>query len=438
MSEQTEHESRGEILENQSDRFDDLFANEGSPSGTPEGEERVEAEEDYDGADGRDDEPFLADDPDYDPDKLDDPDDVTEPETEEEAAEAPETPVETTEANEEAATPNEFDEAPVVDAAADKAAFMAEVMEQFKEANLDPNQGKAFAKVKYEAREAKQALADLQANAINTPEMQDIAAKAARVSEVEVALKAAQDQLALFDFQTTPEYKREIEAPYHAIYRETQNIETTASIPEGAIMKAISVGDRATQDANIQNLLDSYNINARDQNTIYNKANDMLNLTARDASLRETAQERLGESRAQQEARDAYMVEQQKSVYRESVQNTFKDYEGQIEAFLNPDGSNNDAWDDAIKNSEGLDFSGDAEIQGLGAFALSAVPHLMEQNTAMASEIAKYKALASRTKAVAPPSPSRTASAASPKVSATSRNMSMSDSLGAKLRAAGQ
>lgn len=442
MTTEDENPAAAEAMDEMTDRFDSFFANEGNPSGhDPENPE----EPDFDAEDDSgfsDDEPFLKDDPDYDPDELDDPDNPKEAETareDDDAAddddEEDDKPAEKPEDKPEDKADDGEDGEPEPDPKALKAEFMADVVEEFKKAGLDPNMGKAFASTKYDLKMERAENARLKAEGVNTPEMKDLAAKAQRVSEVEVELKAAQDKLALFDFQTTPEYKKEIEAPFQAISSVAHNIETAASMPEGSILKAISVGDKATQDANIQNLVDSYNIAPRDVNTIFNKADDMLALTAKDAELRTTAQERLGESRAQQEAREAYQAEQEKSVYRDSVHNTFKEYEGQIGAFLNDDGTNNEAWKEAIKDSESYDFKGDPELQGLGAFALSAVPHLMEQNNKFSAEIAKLKALVNRSKSVKPPSVSRTASSGGGGKSATNPTMSLSDALGARLRA---
>jgi hypothetical protein len=440
MSDTTSEMNEGAqaMMEEQSDRFDKFFEEGGDDTSPAPAAGAVEPDgdpvkTDYDDPFGAD-EPFLKDNPDYDPDALDDPDNP--------APEVPETPVETPEVVEAPETPETPEapevepEAPVVDAAAEKAAFLNDIVEQFKTANLDPNMGKAFAAAKYETKQAKADLAAAQAEGISTPEMQEVTARAERLSGVEVELKAAQDKLALFDFQTTPEYKQEIEAPYQALAASSGNIETAASIPEGAILKAISVGDKATQDANIQQLSDNYNISPRDLNTIYNNADSMLNITSKDAELRTTAQERLSESRSQAEAREAYVSEQEQGAYRTSLRDTFKDYEGKIGAFLNDDGSNNEKWDAAIKDSESLDFKGDPEIQSLGAFALTAVPHLMEQNNAFSAEIAKLKALQGRNNAAAPPSATNTSTVNTPKATPKA-GVSFSDAIGARIAAGG-
>jgi hypothetical protein len=127
------------------------------------------------------------------------------------------------------------------------------------------------------------------------------------------------------------------------------------------------------------------------------------------------------------------MSEQEQSVYRDHVNNSFSEYEGKIGAFLNEDGTNNEDWSKAIADSHDLDFKNDPEIQGLGAFALTAVPHLMRQNSDFSSEIAKLRALVNRNKAVSPPSVSKTA--ASPPASPSfNSNMSLSDALGERMK----
>lgn len=415
-------------MSDQSDRIGDFFANEGNPAGVEADSEGQGEPQESNSDSGGMDEPFLANDPDYDPDELYDPDNEPEPEKEPE-------PEPTPEPDSEVAPEDSTDD---TEASSDKDDVLEEssnddILSEIKELYENPNQGLKWAEIRGENKSLKEENAQLKSGSMTTPEMQEISAKAERVAQVEVALKEAQDKLALFDFQATPEYRNQIEIPYQNIASTASNIEASASIPEGSILKAISAGDKATQDANIQNLVDSYNISPRDVNTIFNKADEMLNLTHFESNLRSTAQERLSESRAQQEARDAYMSEQAQSVYRDHVNNSFSEYEGQIGAFLNEDGTNNEDWSKAISDSHNLDFKNDPEIQGLGAFALTAVPHLMRQNSEFSSEIAKLRALVNRNKAVSPPSVSKTAASPSASPSFNS-NMSLSDALGERMK----
>ena len=428
---ETDSPSPEEVMGAQSDRYDDFFANENN-----ETDEHIEADPVDDGTDGMD-EPFDPDNPDYDPDALDDPDDIKDPDEPVDEPEEEDEP----EAEEEAETPEEEPEA--AETEEDKPEASTEDFDQFKtdlmaeiEANAaDPQAGKKWAELRMKVKESERAMEMMKTEGVNTPEMQEIKARSERLSDLETKLQDTESKLAMFDFQASPEYQAEIQAPYQAIQNNAKGIETAASIPEGEILKAISVSDRATQDANIQNLLDNYDVPRRDENNIFNMANDMLNLTAKDAQLRETASERLSESREQAAAREAYIAEEERASYRNELKNTFKQYEGKVGAFIDAEGNNNAEWNQAMKDSEDLDFKGDPEIQALGAYALTTVPHLMKQNESYATEIAKLKTIVNRQKSVKPPSMGEVTGAKLKPNARVKQKMSFSDSIGARLSA---
>ena len=427
---ETEVASPEEVMSAQSDRYDNFFANEDNESDTP-----IEPDPVDDGTDGMDD-PYLDDDPDYDPDELDDPDNPKE-EPEEVVEEEEEGDEPTPEKEPE--TPEEEPETPVEEvddtSQADFDEFKASVLAEIEANAADPQAGKKWAELRFENKQAKLDMAKMQAEGVNTPEMQEIKARSERLSDMETKLQETESKLAMFDFQSSPEYQAEIQAPYQAIQNNAKGIETSASIPEGEIIKAISVSDRATQDANIQNLIDSYDIPRRDENNIFNMANDMLNLTAKDAELRETASERLSESREQATAREAYIAEEERASYRNELKNTFKQYEGKVGAFIDAEGNNNAEWTQAMKDSEDLDFKGDPEIQALGAYALTTVPHLMKQNEGYAAEIAKLKTIVNRQKSVKPPSVGEVTGAKLKPNARVKAKMSFSDAIEARLNA---
>jgi hypothetical protein len=376
-------------------------------------------------------------------DELDDPDAAPKPPeaTEEAPAETPEAedaaePEPKAEESTEEPKAKEQDGTPKIDPKADP--FDAETMELIKEMSSDPHAGIKFAKLRGELKEMKAAVAQFEEGVMATPEMMEVKARAERVSELEVALNEAHERLSMVDFQSTPDYQQEIQAPFMNMMNDAKAIEESRGMPEGAIMNAIAATDPSRQEQAIQEIMENYNVSRREELRMYQMADASLNLRAREQELQRSATDRLSAYQERQQAQQAYQSEQEKAVYRKTLHDTFKQYEGSVNSFLDDEGKSNEEWQEAIKQSENLDFR-DPELQAIGAYALAAAPALAKENRELASEVSKLKVLLNRHKAATPPAPNSTATATptskpNPNVDT---ELSLADSLGRRMAAAG-
>ena len=311
-------------------------------------------------------------------------------------------------------------------------------MQKLREMATDPHAGIKYAELRQELKNYKQQIANYEEQGVNTPEMQEMKVRAERVSELEVALKDAQEKISMYDYQSTPDYQQVIQAPFQAIMNDAKAIEGAREIPEGAVMNAISAANPEQQEAAIQELMQNYQVTRRDEMKMYQMADAAVALRAKEQSLQSTAQERMQGFKEQQEAQSAYQREQETSLYRKTLRDTFQQYEGSVNAFLDAEGKNKPEWNDALKQSENLDFR-DVELQAISAYALTAAPVLAKENKQLASEVAKLNVLLKRHQAATPPAPNSTQSqtpAAKPSANADA-GLSLSDSLGRRLAAAG-
>jgi len=318
--------------------------------------------------------------------------------------------------------------------------FDAETFSLIAEMSADPYAGIKFAKLRGELKAEKALSAELESGAVNTPEMQDLKLKADRVAEMEVSLKTAEDKLAMFDFTSTPEYQTNVSAPLNDVRAMAASIEKGAGIPDGSIMTALTSGDRAKQNSNIDQIIDEFSLSRREQSEVFGMAHSLDQLHTLDASMREGAQERMAQASERQISEDAYQAEQQSSLYRKTLNDTFSQYEGKVGVFVDSEGNNTSEWNDAIASSQDLDFK-DVELQALGAYALAVAPALQTQNSELAAEVSKLKTLLGRHRSASPQAAVTGASSpnAAPARSQRGRNTAqgLSDSLGRRLVEAG-
>jgi len=380
---------------------------------------------------------------DHDPDALDDPDEVKpepeavepEPEPEDVIDDPDEDEAEEVDETEEVVE-DEVEE-PEGDSDKPGGEFDAETLKIWEEMQNSPHGGAAFQKVRAQLKETRQELESLREGAAELPEVVELKAKAERLSHVETELEQAKNQLALHDFRTTPDYQKAVVAPYTAIAADAKTISETHSIPEGSIMAAVSIDDRARQDSAISEIVNEFGLSRRDEMTLYEMANGVGSIKAREAEMSKDAQSRLQEHSEQEAQRQAYMKEQERASYRSNLRNVFKEYETAIPAFIGEDGEVKPEYTEAMKSVEDLDFK-DTELQALSAYALSVSPVLAKENQELASEVSKLNALLSRHRSVSPSKPTSASGGKQTKSSGNAkRGMSISDSLGARMREAG-
>lgn len=294
----------------------------------------------------------------------------------------------TTESDESAST--DADEAEETDDVFDK-----ETQDKITDMENDPHPGIKFAELRQQLKEKEQELATIKSEGVNTDEMQQFKLKAEKSDQLESRLKDLESRLSVVDFESTPEFARQVLEPFEEVAVLSETIEKANSLDKDAILNAVVNTDEAGQSAAIERLVEEHNLSRRDETRVYKMADKVLHINAKRDNLEQQATERLEELKQMEVTQEAQTMEQQRTKLRESVKSTFERYEGRLPGFVTDDGKPNEAWTKMQSEALDVDLS-DYDDQAHAIFAANALPSVLEQVSSLSKELKEKNLLLSR------------------------------------------
>lgn len=265
----------------------------------------------------------------------------------------------------------------------------------------DPKAGIRFAELKQELKQAKADAQSIREGSVQTPEMEELRAKATLADELQGKLDETRQRLMQVDYESTPEYEAAVVAPFRDLETAASQIDAANGLEEGTTIKAISNADQSTQDAAIANL--EHSLSARSVSRLNTLADQYLILNQKAQVARNEAEVRMKEHQDSQVSLSAEQAEKTNLAYRSSVGGIFDKYEGKLPGFVGDDGSVNEAYTAAKESALAVDFNKMDEGSAAQAmFASKVLPELVSQLQQTQAELKTQKQMTRRLSASKP------------------------------------
>lgn len=289
------------------------------------------------------------------------------------------------------------------DADGDAGGFEQETWKKLEEMGLDPHTGIKFKEAREELRQAREEVAKLKANSVDSAEMQELRAKVADYENLQTDYKELKQNAALNDYRQTDEYDNQVTQPYTELQKMANLLEKSSGIDEGTILKAISNSDPNIQNQAISELEDR--LDTRTLSRVNGMADQMIMLYGREDQIASQAEARLSEYNERQTSEQAVASEEQRRVFGSHVDGTFSQFENKIPMLISEDGGRSEAYGDMLNKAKSLDFSSmDGENQAFAAMASVLLPSVVKQYKQAQGEIRDLKALNNEYKGATPSS----------------------------------
>ena len=362
----TTNEAESDEVAGLLDRFDELFDEGGVPK---EGTEQA----------------LSGDDP------------VAEVETEEVAEEPAEEPSDDVadESTEDAESEEVEESTSEQDDSAEVDDFDKETEAKIADMQNDPHPGIKYAELRKELKERETELQRIKTEGFNSDEVQSLKLKAEKNDVLSSRLKELEDRLSVVDFESTPEFERQVLTPFDEVTTLANTIEQANELDKDAVLNAVISGDQAVQSAAIERLVDEHSLNRRDETRLYQMADQVLHINSKRDALESQATDRLAQLKEMEVTQQAQTLEQQKTQLRSTVESTFERYEGRLPGFVTEDGKPNDAWAKMRSEAMEVDLS-DVNDQAHAIFAANALPSVLEQVSELAAQLKEKNSLLQR------------------------------------------
>ncbi len=259
----------------------------------------------------------------------------------------------------------------------------------------DPKAGIRFVELKQELKNAKSQIEEMKEGSLNSPEVQELRARASVADELKGELDSALQRLSQIDYESTPEYEQAIVAPYNELEVAASQIDSANGLEEGTTLKAIAHSDQGTQDSAIESLERS--LSARSAARVNTLADQYLILNQKANVAREQAQQRMKEHSENQITLQSENAEKANIDYRSNVGQVFEKYKGKLPGFVSDEGDINEAYSAAEKAALAMDYNKmDESTVAQAVFASKVLPELVSQLQQAQSELLNQKQMTRR------------------------------------------